>query len=69
MSAVDVDGNEIGGIRLPDLTVPVATLTPWNLRHPETGGAGQIIPMEGSTLPFAPTAADSPAHRRPAALN
>ena len=31
-----------------------ATYTGWNPRHPETGGAGQIIPMQGSTLPFAP---------------
>ena len=31
---VDDDCNEIGGIRLPDLTVPIATYTGWNLRHP-----------------------------------
>src|SRR5207302_11174182 len=36
--AVDSDGNEVGGIRLPDLTVPVATHTGWNPRHTETGG-------------------------------
>ena len=38
--AVDADGNEVGGMRLPDLTVPVATYTGWNPRHPSTGRAG-----------------------------
>jgi hypothetical protein len=54
--AVDPDGNEVGGVRLPDLSVPLATYTGWNPRHPETGGPGQIIDMLGSTLPFAATA-------------
>jgi hypothetical protein len=54
-SAVDADGNEIAGIRLPDLTVPVATHTGWVPRHPETGGEGQVLDMMGTTLPFAAT--------------
>ncbi|HEY8292323.1 MAG TPA: alpha/beta hydrolase domain-containing protein, partial [Thermomicrobiales bacterium] len=56
VSAVDADGNETGGIRTPDVTVPVATSIGWDPRHPATGGEGQIIPMEGSTFPFAATA-------------
>ena len=56
VSAVDADGNETGGVRMPDVTVPVATYTGWDPRHPATGGEGQIIPMEGSTFPFAITA-------------
>ncbi len=56
VSAVDADGNETGGVRMPDVIVPAATYTGWNPRHPATGGAGQIIPMEGSTFPFATTA-------------
>jgi Alpha/beta hydrolase domain len=56
VAAVDADRNELAGVRLPDLTVPLATVTGWNTRHPETGGAGQLIPMAGSTLPFAATA-------------
>ena len=35
--AVDADGNEIAGIRLPDIAVPLATYTGWNLRKKEVG--------------------------------
>ncbi len=58
VSAVDADGNETAGIRLPSVLLPVATYTGWNPRHPSTGGAGQIVMMLGSTLPFPATAAD-----------
>lgn len=57
-SAVDSDGNEVAGIRLPDVTVPIATVTGWNPRHHETGGEGQIMPMTGSTIPFATSASE-----------
>ena len=53
--AVDADGNELAGIRLPDLTVPLATHTGWNLRHSSIGGPGQIIGTTGGTVPFPPT--------------
>ncbi len=56
VAAVDADGNEVGGIRLPDVAVPLATYTGWNPRHPETGGAEQILPMQGATIPFPRTA-------------
>jgi hypothetical protein len=58
VSAVDADGNETGGIRMPDVTVPVATHTGFNPRHPETGGGTQLLEYLGSSLPFAPTAAE-----------
>jgi hypothetical protein len=58
VSALDADGNEVGGIRMPDVSVPVATYTGWNPRAPETGGAGQINLMQGSTFPFAATRAE-----------
>ena len=57
VSAVDSDGNEVAGIRLPDLEVPVGTHTGWNLRHPETGAPEQMIPMQGFTSFFSPTQA------------
>ena len=54
VSAVDADGNETAGIRLPDITVPVGTHAGWNPRDPSTGSPEQIVPMNGLTLWFAP---------------
>jgi hypothetical protein len=58
VSAVDADGNESAGIRLPDLSVPVATHAGWNPRHPDAGAPEQIIPMVGFTLFFPRNDAD-----------
>ena len=52
VSSVDQDGNELAGIRLPDVAVPLATVTGWNLRHPDTGGPDQTHKIMGSTMPF-----------------
>jgi hypothetical protein len=54
---VDGDGNEVAGIRLPDIAVPLATHTGWNLYkapYPE----GELCDREGSYLPFANTKAE-----------
>jgi hypothetical protein len=58
VSALDADGNEVAGIHMPDVSVPVATYTGWNPRHPDTGGTGQINLMQGSTFPFPATRAE-----------
>ena len=58
VSAVDADGNETGGVRMPDVSVPVATHAGFNPRHPESGGGGQILEYLGSTIPLARTAAE-----------
>jgi len=55
VSAVDADGNEVAGIRLPDIAEPVATYIPWNLRAPEMGAPEQIVQFLGSTFFFAAT--------------
>lgn len=55
---VDEDGNERSGVRLPEITVPLATYTPWNLRDPSIGAPGQRVSFEGSYLPFPKTAAE-----------
>ena len=52
---VDSDGNELSGVRLPEVTVPLATYTPWNLRDPSIGASEQRVSFEGSYLPFART--------------
>ena len=53
--AVDADGNELAGVRLPDVAVPLATYTGWNLRAAEYGAGGMLAPYHGSYLAFAPT--------------
>lgn len=53
---VDADGNEVGGIRLPDVAVPLGTLTGWNFRAPTSGNPAAIVPLLGSFIPFAATA-------------
>src|SRR5262249_29250975 len=65
VATVDADGNEVAGIALPELAVPLATHTGWNLRHPEVGGAEQLLVFAGATLPFARTRADREASGDP----
>jgi hypothetical protein len=52
---VDPDGNDLSGIRLPDVTVPLATYTGWNLRHPQIGAPDRLMSLMGSTIPFPAT--------------
>jgi hypothetical protein len=63
--AVDADGNERSGIRLPDISVPLATYTGWNGRHPEMGAPDQIMGLMGATLPFAATLSEREASGDP----
>jgi len=55
VSALDQDGNELAGIKLPEVTVPLGTHTGWTLRHSEIGGAAQRLVFAGATIPFART--------------
>jgi hypothetical protein len=57
VSAVDGDGNEVAGIKLPEVSVPLAATTGWTLRHPDVGGETQLLMFAGATLPFPPTRA------------
>ncbi|HLJ88094.1 MAG TPA: alpha/beta hydrolase domain-containing protein [Candidatus Angelobacter sp.] len=52
----DADGNDLGGVRLPELQAPLATYTGWNLRDPAMGAPTQRLSFLGSFLPFARTA-------------
>lgn len=53
--APDPDGNDRGGVRLPDVAVPLATFTGWNPRAAEAGAEGQLARFNGSYFPFAAT--------------
>ena len=50
--AVDEDGNEIDGIRLPDLAVPLATYTGWNLFNDSSGPTNRLSSFQGCYIPF-----------------
>ncbi len=39
----DADGNDLAGIRLPDVSVPIATYTGWGLRASATGNPVPIV--------------------------
>jgi hypothetical protein len=54
---VDRDGNDLGGIRDPEVAVPLATTTGWNFRDPSVGNPQDIYQLLGSYIPFAPTEA------------
>lgn len=58
--AVDSDGNEVAGIRLPDVAVPLATYLGWNLRDKAFGGEGLLAGLHGSwfEFPMTPNAED-----------
>ncbi len=62
---VDADGNETGGVRVPELLVPIVTATGWALRTPEGGAAGELCYLDGMALPFAKTAAERDSARDP----
>jgi alpha/beta hydrolase family protein len=54
----DADGNDLGGVRLPELQVPLVTYTGWNLRDPSIGAPDQRVSFLGSWIPLAKTAED-----------
>jgi hypothetical protein len=54
----DANGNDAGGVSLPELQVPLATYTGWNLRDPSIGAADLRLSFYGSFIPFAKSAAE-----------
>ena len=44
--------DELGGLRLPKIAMPLATYTPWNLRAAEIGAAREMADFVGASLPF-----------------
>jgi hypothetical protein len=57
VSGVDKDGNEVAGIRLPPVAVPVATTTGWALRR-EGFGMNDGAESAGQNIPFKITKAE-----------
>jgi hypothetical protein len=50
--AFDIDGNGIGGIRMPELTVPLGTYQGWNPRCGTCGAETFLQPFNVSFWPF-----------------
>jgi hypothetical protein len=52
------DGNDLGTLLPPDVAVPLATYTGWNLRRRDAGAEGMLASLAGSYLPFPRTPAE-----------
>jgi hypothetical protein len=50
--SVDADGNDLPGIRMPELLVPLATFTGWNLFNDHSGPVNVMSTTTGSFIPF-----------------
>ena len=55
---VDADGNEIAGVRDPEIQAPLATHVGWNLRNHEEFDNNAIASLSGSRFPFAQSEAE-----------
>jgi hypothetical protein len=58
--AVDSDGNDVPGVRVPMVTAPLGTYCGWNLRA-RGFGHGMQLRFEGSYIPFPETPAEGAA--------
>jgi hypothetical protein len=59
---VDADGNEIAGVRLAEVTVPLGTATGWAVRAQDAGAAGALCYLDGSFVPFGKSRAEREAN-------
>ena len=55
---VNADGNDLGGVPLPEIAVPLGTFTGWNVAAPPLPGLRYLAGLIGSFEPFARTAAE-----------
>jgi hypothetical protein len=49
------DGNDLGCLLPPEVAVPLATYTGWNLRRKDVGAENMLASLLGSYIPFAKT--------------
>lgn len=54
----DADGNQIGCLSPPEVAVPMATYTGWNLRSKAAGAENELVSLVGSYIPFPITEAE-----------
>ncbi|MBK34731.1 MAG: hypothetical protein CME26_04265 [Gemmatimonadetes bacterium] len=59
VSRVDEDGNEVAGIKMPEVEVPLGTFTGWEYRSEAMGATWALVGLAGIFLPFAPDAASA----------
>ena len=52
------DGNDLGTLAPPEVKVPLATYTGWNLRHRDAGAEAMLANLLGSYIPFPKTKAE-----------
>jgi hypothetical protein len=52
------DGNDLGTLLPPEVAVPLATYTGWNLRRRDAGAEGMLASLSGSYFPFPRTPAE-----------
>jgi hypothetical protein len=62
---VDNDGNELGGVKMPEISVPLATYTGWNLFNADAGPTSILSSMQGSYIPLPRTRADRDRNKDP----
>lgn len=62
---VDEDGNEVSGVRLPTIAVPLATQTGWQFRSEAIGSPHTLIAMAGAYIPLPRTRAEREARKDP----
>ncbi len=64
VTQINADGNEIAGIQLPEVAVPLGTYTGWNL-YKAPFVEGELCDRDGTFIPFAVTRAEREARKDP----
>src|SRR4030095_7542390 len=49
---VDRDGNELAGVKMPEISVPLATYTGWNRFNADSGPPNLLSSMQGAYIPL-----------------
>ncbi|MDX2266857.1 MAG: alpha/beta hydrolase domain-containing protein [Bryobacter sp.] len=49
----DADGNEVGGVKMPEVALPLAVYRGWNYRAEPGAPPRRLLDMTGATVPFA----------------